>query len=147
MRRVPQYLMLMLTIHLSITACKNKSYHITYESLPETGKAVLITHFPGRSIKIMKRKADVYEVVFRGGEIVGFDLRGNWKAIDCLSGAVPEDLVPDQIRSFVAKRHQGATIVAVGREADRFVIRLDKGIEIEFNGDLTLLDHDDDTLP
>ena len=117
---------------------------ISFDRLPEASQTLLNTYFGEKTVMIVKKDNMEYEVVFKGGEGVEFDLRGNWKEINCHSTSVPDDLVPEQIRSFVHENYPESHIVKIERDRGGYDVKLSSRIELEFNRNFALIDLDYD---
>ena len=74
-----------------------------------------------------------YEVTFVDGSKVDFDSRGQWTGIERPQSVVPEELVPLQIRKFVATNHPGNRISGIERDGRNYEIELDNGLLLKFN--------------
>ena len=119
-------------------ATASNGHPIGMEDLPEVAHQFLSMHFPNLEIVELERDDDGkydcdYEVKLSDGTEVEFDLKGEWKEVDCKPRAVPTDIVPRQIVEYVAEHHTGSRIVKISRERDGYEAKLADGLELEFN--------------
>ena len=84
-----------------------------------------------------------YKVVFVHGSKVEFVRSGAWKEIDCKYGEVPAGAVSAPIRDCVAARFPGRRIICIERDRRNCEVKLDNGLELEFDADFRLVDIDD----
>lgn len=84
-----------------------------------------------------------YDVVLVNGTKIEFDGDGNWTEVDCKHGVVPQELIPEQIRRYVADNHPGQQIEQIDRRARGWEVELSNGIDLKFNRNFRLMDLDD----
>ena len=136
---------MLLAIMLCLPSCaRADGITISRDRLPKESKTLLDTYFADKTCVLVKKDNNEYEVVFKGGEKVEFDSRGRWTEIDCLTSAVPADLVPEQIRAYVLDNYPDNRIVRIERQNRGYEIRLDNRIELDFNRNFVLTDFDID---
>ena len=116
---------------------------IPFEKLPQPAKVLLKKYFVDQAPLIVKADWDDFEVIYENGVKVEFDKRGEWKDFDCRYTAVPEELVPGPIKAQVTASYPGATIIKLKRDRRGYEVKLDNGLEIEFNKSFTIVDIDD----
>lgn len=116
---------------------------ISYDQLPQAAKAFLAQHFPDRTPLLVQADWEDYEVIYDNGEKVEFTKKGDWKKIDCRMSAVPDVLVPEQIKAQVNARYPGAVIIRLKKDRTGYDIKLSNGLEIEFNKRFVITDIDD----
>ena len=73
-----------------------------------------------------------------------FDKKGNWKEIVCRTSKVPSDVVPQQIKTYLQKNYPGKSIVKLDRHRSVYEVKLNNGMEIEFNRNFQVIDVDYD---
>ncbi|MBO7138047.1 MAG: PepSY-like domain-containing protein, partial [Bacteroidaceae bacterium] len=86
---------------------------------------------------------DDYKVIYQSGEKVEFDKKGNWKDLDCKVSAVPTALIPEQIKTNVKATFPAATIIKLDRDRRGYDVKLNNGMEIEFDKNFRVVDLDD----
>ena len=116
---------------------------ISYDQLPQAAKAFLAQHFPDRTPLLVQADWEDYEVIYDNGEKVEFTKKGDWKEIDCRMSAVPDVLVPEQIKAQVNARYPGAVIVKLKKDRIGYDIKLSNGLDLEFNKRFVITDIDD----
>ena len=138
--------MMLLALAMTLPSCAyDDGRPISMDRLPKESRTLLDTYFAEKTCMLVKKENREYEVVFKGGESVEFDKRGKWKDIDCRATVVPDDLVPEQIRTFVRNNYPENHIVKIERDYRGYEIKLNNQVELDFNRNfvLTELDFDD----
>ncbi|MCI7167857.1 MAG: PepSY-like domain-containing protein [Bacteroidales bacterium] len=137
---------LMCFIVLHISACASGDKPISKKDLPQAAQTFIQTYFSDKAITLVKQDTDVarktYDVVFADGTEVEFNGKGLWTEVSTKTGAVPQDLVPETIRTFVSGKYAGQTICRIERERAKTEVKLSNGLELTFNKDGRLIDID-----
>lgn len=114
------------------------SYTIKRENLPDEAQEMLSEYFPKAKVSLIKvdrhllKKTD-YDVRLTNGTTIEFTNKGKWTSVDCGRKAVPEALVPQTIRKYVAKNYSGVNIVSIRKRNAGYDIGLSDNIELRFN--------------
>lgn len=116
---------------------------ITFEQLPAQAQAMLKQHFADKVPLIVSVDWDDYKVMYQSGERVEFDKKGNWKELDCRVSAVPTALIPEPIKVSVKTTFPGAVIIKLDRDRRGYDVKLNNGMELEFNKNFQVIDIDD----
>ena len=116
---------------------------ITYSQLPEISQQMLAQHFADKVPMVITMDWDDYTIRYQTGEKIEFDKQGNWKEIECYSSHVPSVLIPEQIKSNVKTSFPGTTIIKIDRNRRGYEIKLNNGLEIEYNREFQVIDIDD----
>ena len=116
---------------------------ITYDQLPAQAQTLLKDHFANKVPLIITMDFDDYKVMYQSGEKVEFDKKGNWKDIECKASAVPTAIIPEQIKANVKKTFPAATIIKIDRDRRGYDVKLNNGMEIEFDKKFNVVDIDD----
>lgn len=116
---------------------------ITFEQLPATAQTLLKKHFADKVPLIVTVDFDDYKIVYQSGEKVEFDKKGNWKEFDCKVSRVPLALIPEQIKANVKTTFPGAIIIKLDRDRRGYDVKLNNGMELEFNKNFQVVDIDD----
>lgn len=128
--------LLAVIVLLACTAC-GKDQIINYDQLPANAKNTIEKYFDKNNVAYVKKDGIgdwvEYEVKFLNQDEVDFNSNGDVKSVDMKSGAVPSDLVPQQIRDFVANNYSPQTIVQYEVTYRGYEIELSSGLEIEFD--------------
>ena len=137
---------LLLFVALITLGFRAKADHdqvITYSQLPATAQTMLKQHFADKVPLVVTMDWDDYTIMYETGEKIEFDKQGNWKEIDCRSSHVPAVLVPEQIKANVKASFPGTTILKIDRNLRGYEVKLNNGLEIEFNRSFQVIDIDD----
>ncbi|MBQ6202059.1 MAG: PepSY-like domain-containing protein [Prevotella sp.] len=116
---------------------------ITFEQLPAEAQTMLKSYFADKVPLVITVDWDDYTVIYQSGEKVEFDKKGNWKDLNCKTSAVPTALIPEQIKASVKKAFPGATIIKLVRDRRGYDVKLNNGMELEFNKKFEIVDIDD----
>ncbi len=116
--------------------------------LPAAARTMLKKYFPRTKvnhIKIDKKTfgGKEYDVVLTNGTEVEFDSEGNWKEVDCGINQVPDGLILKSILNYVKTNFNGAKIVSIEVEKNKYELKLSNGLEAEFDraGNFRRVDH------
>ena len=82
-------------------------------------------------------------VMYDSGEKVEFDKQGNWKDFDCRTSQVPAALIPEQIKTHIRATFPGTTIIKLDRNRRGYEVKLNNGLEVEYNRTFQVIDIDD----
>lgn len=136
-----------LALALSAPVFAGEDRPINFEELPAASQQFVKTHYNNAQVSYATvDKAIVtrdYTVVFVDGTKVEFSKNGEWTEVDSRSGEVPAAIVPQQIRDVVAQRFPGRKIRGIERDKRGYEVRLDNGIELDFNSSYQLSKIDD----
>ena len=116
---------------------------ITFDQLPVPAQTMLKKYFAEKVPLIITVDWDDYKVIYQSGEKVEFDKKGNWKDLDCKVSAVPTALIPEQIKANVKATFPAATIIKLDRDRRGYDVKLNNGMEIEFDKNFRVVDLDD----
>ena len=136
-------MMLVLVLTMSMAMMADNDRVITFDQLPAQAQTLLKTHFANKVPLIVTVDWDDYTVMYQSGEKVEFDKKGNWKDISCKSSAVPEALIPAQIKASVEQTFPGASVIKLERDRRGYDVKLNNGMELEFNKKFQMVDIDD----
>lgn len=130
------------------TANANPERPITIDQLPKTAQEFLAVHFKDLTVAYavaeQKFTGTEYEVVYTDRTEVDFRSDGQWDSVERKYSAIPDSIVPQQIRDFVAKNnYPGQFIKKIERNAYTWEIELSSDIEIKFDVHFNVIDIDD----
>lgn len=114
------------------------SYVVSRDKLPEAAQKMLEEYFPKAKVSLIKidrhllKKAD-YDVRLTNGTTIKFNSKGKWKSVDCGRRALPEELVPKKIRTYVAKNYPDVTMVSISTGGSGYEIGLSDQVRLKFN--------------
>lgn len=137
------FVLLAFVLTMSMPAMADSDRVITFDQLPNQAQTLLKKHFADKVPLIVTVDWDDYKVMYQSGEKIEFDKKGNWKELDCKVSAVPTALIPDQIKASVKTTFPGATIIKLDRDRRGYDVKLNNGMEIEFDKNFRVVDLDD----
>lgn len=145
--RLKSFLMALVAYSFSFTACTAGEKVITYPELPLDAQRLIEKHFQKAdvSVVIMDREAFFveYEVRLTDGTKLEFEKNGEFKKIDCGAKAVPESLIPEVVRSYVAASFPNTFVTEWGKDDRGWKAELNNGLDLEFNSKYEFLRIDD----
>lgn len=135
-----KFLLVIVTIFISVTSANAfiDSYVISRDNLPEEAQKMLEEYFPKAKVSLIKidrhllKKPD-YDVRLTNGSTIRFGNKGKWKSIDCGKRAVPEELVPKTIRTYISKNYPDVTVVSISKSGSGYDIGLSDQLKLKFN--------------
>ncbi|MBR6933468.1 MAG: PepSY-like domain-containing protein [Bacteroidales bacterium] len=142
MKQLKFILLAVLALTLSLPSCADDR-PISFEQLPQAVRNFLAQYFPNKTPLLVLEDWDDYEVTYENGEKAEFTKKGDWKKIDCRMSAVPDVLIPEQIKTQVKARYPEAVIIRLKKDRTGYDIKLSNGLEIEFNKRFVITDIDD----
>ena len=126
----------LLVLTTCFTACSGEKV-ITYLEMPLQAQRLIETHFAKADVSVVMMDRELlstdYEVRLNDGTKVEFDKDGELTKIDCGTKAVPEALIPEAVRSYVATNFPNTFITEWGRDDRRWKAELNNGLDLEFN--------------
>lgn len=140
-KRMLMLLALVLTMCMPMMADNDRV--ITFDQLPIQAQTLLKKNFADKVPLIVTVDFDDYKVMYQSGEKVEFDKKGNWKELECKTSAVPTALIPDEIKAKVKTTFPDATIIKLGRDRRGFDVKLNNGMELEFDKKFQIVEIDD----
>ena len=136
-------ILLMVAILIGFSAKADHDQVITYNQLPANAQAMLKQYFANKVPLVVTMDWDDYTIVYDSGEKVEFNKQGEWKEIDCRTSFVPTALIPEQIKANVKTSFPGTTILKLDRNRRGYEVKLNNGLEIEYNRSFQVIDIDD----
>lgn len=136
-------MMLTFVLTMCIPVMADNDRVITFDQLPAQAQTLLKKHFADKVPLIVTVDWDDYKVMYQSGEKVEFDKKGNWKEFECKTSAVPSALIPEQIKAKVKTTFPGATILKLDRDRRGYSVKLNNGMEIEFDKKFQVAEIDD----
>ncbi|MBR1552336.1 MAG: PepSY-like domain-containing protein [Muribaculaceae bacterium] len=143
MKNIKILMMAMMVVGMSFAAKADDDRVITFQQLPAAAQAFHKAHFSKNVPLVVTMDWDDYTIVYESGEKVEFDRNGEWKDIDCRMSVVPSVLVPEQIKAAVKTTFPAASIVKIDRNRRGYEVKLNNGMEVEFNRAFQVIDIDD----
>lgn len=136
------FILLAFVLTLSLPVMADDDRVITFEQLPAQAQTMLKKYFADKVPLVVTVDMDDYTVLYQSGEKVEFDKKGNWREINCKTSSVPSALIPEQIKAVVKQTYPGATIIKIDRDRRGYDIKLNNGLDIEFNRNFQVVEID-----
>jgi hypothetical protein len=137
------FILMAFVLTMCLPAMADNDRVITFDQLPAPAQTLLKQHFANKVPLIVTVDWDDYKIVYQSGEKVEFDKKGNWRELDCKSSNVPTALIPEQIKASVKKTFPGAIVIKLDRDRRGYDVKLNNGMELEFNKNFEIVDIDD----
>ena len=134
-------LAVMLTLNFNLKADNDQV--ITFEQLPVTAQELHKQYFADKVPLIVTMDWDDYTIHYQRGEKIEFNKQGEWKEVNCRVSAVPTGLIPEQIKTHIKTTFPGTTIINIDRGRRGYEVKLNNGLEIEYNSTFQVIDIDD----
>ena len=136
----------LLVLTTCFTACSGEKV-IPYLEMPLQAQRLIEAHFSKADVSVVMMDREIlsadYEVRLNDGTKVEFNGDGELTKIDCGTKAVPEALIPEAVRSYVAKTFPNTFIAEWGKDDRRWKAELNNGLDLEFNNKYEFLRIDD----
>ena len=134
-------LAVMLTLSFNVKADHDQV--ITFEQLPAVAQTFHKEHFANKVPLVVTMDWDDYTIVYQSGEKVEYNKQGEWKNINCRVSAVPSVLIPEAIKTHIKTTFPGTSIIEIDRGRRGYEVKLNNGLEIEYNSSYQVIDIDD----
>lgn len=141
MKKIGLFLLMAVVMCMSVKADDDRV--ITYQQLPQSAQEFLKQHFSKLVPLVVTMDWDDYTIMYESGEKIEFNKQGEWKDIDCRASHVPAVLIPQQIKSSVQQSFPGTSIIKIDRNRRGYEVKLNNGLEVEFNRNFQVIDIDD----
>lgn len=139
MNKLKKIIFLALFAVLSFGVAKADKYTVNREALPQNAIEFLDQHFAKKKIGMIKvdrhllKKTD-YDVKLVDGTKIEFSNSGKWTSVDCNGKAVPNDIIPKKIRTYVTTNFPDVSIVKIEKKSTgAYEVELSDGVELKFN--------------
>lgn len=120
---------------------------VTLSQLPVAAQTFIKTNFPADKLSYATKDDDIirpdYNVVLVSGVRISFDNNGALEKIEVGNNAMPENLIPVQIREFVKADYPEARITEYEVERRHYDVKLSNRLELKFDRNFTLVGIDD----
>ena len=145
MKNIRFFLLMAMVMIMSLTmSADDDDRVITYQQLPQMAQTFLKQHFAKKVPLVVTADWDDFTIMYETGEKIEFDKKGNWKEVTCRTSKVPSDIIPQQIKDYIQKNYPGKSVVKLDRHRSVYEVKLNNGIEIEFNRSFQVIDVDFD---
>lgn len=145
MKRIRLFLLMAMVMTMSLTmSADDDDRVITYDQLPQSAQTFLKQHFGKKVPLLVTADWDDYTIRYESGEKVELDRDGNWKDIECYGTKVPVAVIPEQISAYLNQNYPGKSVIKLERHRSLYEVKLNNGMELEFNRSFQLIDMDYD---
>ena len=128
-------------------ACAEADRPITVDKLPQKAQQFIKSYYQQVGVTYAKEDKDLvsteYEVLLADGTKMEFSSSGEWTSVECKGSAVPEDIIPQQIKQYVAKNYPNTKILKIDRDRRDYEVTLSNRLELKFNKEFKLIEIDD----
>ena len=132
-----------LSLLLSTTSCDNdddnKESTINAADLPKSADTFVTTYFPNTTYVLITKQniadndGSIYDVKLSNNFEIDFDANGNWIDIDGNNQAVPVELVPEKIQTYVTTNYPNQFVTSIDNETTYTEVELSNNIELVFD--------------
>ena len=143
MKSLKAILLFVAMLAMSFNAKADHDQVITFSQMPEAAQALLKQYFADKVPLVVTVDWDDYTIRYESGEKVEFDKQGNWKEFDCRSSSVPVELIPEEIKANINATFPGAIILKLDRNRRGYEVKLNNGLEVEYDRSFQVIDIDD----
>lgn len=107
----------------------------TQAKLPDNANAYIQKHFPNERIVSVMRDDDTmeFDVILSGGTEIEFSRHGEMREVEGNMKAIPDSVVPDDIRTYVDNQHRGQDIRKIEKEPYGYEVTLSNGMDLKFD--------------
>lgn len=135
----------LLTLNSALQA-GDREKPIAVRDLPVAAQEFLQKYFDGRTVAFASVDSDLggkeYEVSFTERITVEFDRSGNWTKVECRSEAVPDEIIPAEIRDYVRTNYPDVPVRSIQKDRHEWDVELGNGIDLEFDRRFRLVGYD-----
>lgn len=111
-------------------------------NLPQNAQDYVNEYFSGKTIANVIADSDDYNVILQTGERLEFDMSGEIKEIECYP-EVPANVIDNRILNDVRSIDPRAKIVKIERKYGGYEVKLNTGLEINYDPGFQRMGYDD----
>ncbi|HPG54793.1 MAG: PepSY-like domain-containing protein [Paludibacteraceae bacterium] len=130
-------ILLVCTSFFSFAAYADNEDMITTDQLPVVSQQFIKKYFPNETVAYAKYDPEffdsAYEITFKSGNSIEFNKQGEWKDYECKTCIVPDELLPNEISSYIKEKYPDKNIVSIERGKKTYEVKLSNGLELKFN--------------
>ncbi len=146
MKKIYSFL-LALVLCASSAAYADNDKPISIDKLPVAAQEFIANNFSAEKVALAKVDNEIlevsYEVIFVSSIRIEFYRNGEWKEIDCEYSKVPESVIPDAIIAKISQMYPNRSVINIEKSKHGYELKLNNGIEMEFDKRYNLIDIDD----
>lgn len=143
MKGIKTIIVMVAMFAMSFNAKADHDQVISFNEMPQAAQALLKQYFADKVPLVVTVDWDDYTIVYDSGEKLEFDKEGNWKEINCRTSSVPTELIPEQIKTNIQSTFPGTIILKLDRNRRGYEVKLNNGLEVEFDPTFQVIDIDD----
>lgn len=143
MKSIKAILLLAVMMVMSFNAKADNDQVITFDQMPAPAQALLKQYFADKVPLVVTVDWDDYTIMYQSGEKVEFDKQGEWKEISCRTTRVPDELIPEPIKTHINATFPGAVIVKLEKNLRGYEVKLTNGLDVEYSPTFQVIDIDD----
>lgn len=146
MKNIKFFLLMAMVMTMSLTmSADDDDRVITYDQLPQAAQTFLKANFANKVPLLVTADWDDYTIRYESGEKIEFNRSGEWKDIECYNSKVPANAIPEPISNYIKQNYPGKSVIKLERHRSVFEVKLNNGMEVEFNRNYQLIgvDYDD----
>ena len=145
MKNIKYFLLMAMVMTMSLTmSADDDDRVITFDQLPQAAQTFLKANFATKVPLLVTADWDDFTIRYESGEKIEFDRSGNWKDIECYNSKVPTEAIPEQISAYLTQNYPGKSVIKLERHRSVYEVKLNNGMEIEFNRNFQVIDMDFD---
>lgn len=120
---------------------------VNFDQLPKEAQKFVSRSFPNIKVLYASKDDDFffpdYQVGLENGIKVKFNNDGSVKKIESFKGGIPDSLIPQQIRQYVAANYQNVVFLEYEIDKHYYEVKLSNRLELKFNKSFHLIDIED----
>lgn len=133
MKRIFMTCFAMMFVALSVSAAE-----VSLQQLPQKAQNFIQEYFAKDQIsKIHTRHhrhhGNTYNVLFTDGSKINFNAQGQWTKIKLRNDAIPVEIIPEYITTYVWDEYPNVVIMSIETEGEGHEVELSDGTELTFN--------------
>ena len=128
-----------LILVLSAAGASGQDKKSSVAKLPQKAKNFLNAYYARIDVASVSEdvqswfESNVYRVILKDGKRIAFDESGNWKEVDGKRAPLPLNLIPAEVRAYVARSFPRTEVVRMKRNKHRYHVAISNGLQLEFN--------------
>ena len=121
---------------------------IAFSQLPRKAQDFVNTFFPNDKVAFAKVEKEIftlkYDILLVSGCKLEFAKDGSWNEVDCKYSNVPLGIIPLPISIKITELYADkASVIEIKKEKKKYEVKLNNGIELEFDFNYNLLNIED----
>lgn len=141
-----KYFLMMVSALLLSLSVNAEEHPITFDRLPVQARTFINNHYLASEVlQVLKDESLVrpeYKVYIAHGISVEFDYHGSLEKITSEDTPIPEDVIPVQIKEYVARHYPDATFREYEVDRKHYEVKLSNRMELNFNKKFHLMEVD-----